>query len=160
DDFIQHQIKPFGRTPVFLGIGNHELYGNLTRYQYREKFKEWLTQDPLERQRMKDAARDIIYQPGNSYYHFVKHGADFIYLDNGDDGGFWEEQLQWLSKVLEADAEDESVKTIIVGMHAALPHSTSSGHAMDKTCPSLCSGERAYDLLYKAQNLSGPLEKR
>src|SRR5262245_11242258 len=91
DDFIQHQIKPFGRTPVFLGIVNHELYVNLTRYQYREKFKKWLTQGPLERQRMKDAARDIVYQPGNSYYHFVKHAVDFIYLDNADDGGFWEE---------------------------------------------------------------------
>jgi hypothetical protein len=159
DDFVKHQLMPFGKTPVFLGIGNHELYGDLTRYQYREKFKKWLTPYPLERQRRQDAARGIVYQPGNSYYHFVRRGVDFISLDNADDGGFWEEQLRWLTQVLAADAADGSVTTIIAGMHAALPHSASSGHAMDKTCRSLCSGEQAYDLLYKAQNLDGPPEK-
>src|SRR5215471_17248298 len=34
DDFIKHQLVPFGKTPVILGVGNHELYGNLTRYQF------------------------------------------------------------------------------------------------------------------------------
>jgi hypothetical protein len=159
DDFIEHQVRPFGQTPVFLGIGNHELIG-FTRDQYREKFREWLEQDALEKQRTKDAARGFIYQPGNSYYHFVKNGVDFLYLDNADDDGFSEEQLLWLSKTLDADATDDSIKTIIVGMHAALPHSKSSGHAMDKTCKSLCSGERAYKSLYDAQNLTGPAAKR
>jgi Calcineurin-like phosphoesterase len=159
DDFIEHQVRPFGITPVFLGIGNHELIG-FTRDQYREKFREWLEQDALERQRTKDAASGFIYQPGNSYYHFGKNGVDFLYLDNADDDGFSEEQLLWLSKTLDADATDDSVKTIIVGMHAALPHSKSSGHAMDKACKSLCSGERAYKILYDAQNLMGPPGKR
>lgn len=160
DDFIQYQVKPFGKTPVLLGIGNHELIPPLTRYQYREKFRPWLAQKPLESQRAKDAASGFIYQPGNSYFHLVMRGVDFIYLDNADDGGFYEEQLAWLSNVLEADAADDSVKTIIVGMHAALPHSKSSGHAMDRTCRSRCSGEQAYKMLYDAQSLSGPTAKR
>jgi hypothetical protein len=160
DDFIKYQVMSFGKTPVFLGIGNHELYGNLTRYQYRNKFKPWLTYPVLEKQRVKDAAAGNVYQPGNSYYHFVKRGVDFIYLDNADDGGFYEEQLQWLSKVLQADAADTSVKTIIVGMHAALPFSKSSGHAMDKACASLCSGKRAYEMLLRSQKLDGPPEGR
>jgi len=160
DDFIEHQVKPFGKTPVFLGIGNHELIPPLTRYQYREKFEKWLKQKPLESQRIKDGATGFIYEPGNSYYHFVVRGADFIYLDNADDGGFYEEQLAWLSNVLKADAADDSVKTIIVGMHAALPHSKSSGHAMDKSCRGKCSGEQAYKMLFDAQNLGGPVAKR
>jgi hypothetical protein len=160
DDFIEHQVKPFGKTPVFLGIGNHELIPPLNRYQYREKFRTWLTQKPLESQRAKDAANGFFYQPGNSYYHVVIRGADFIYLDNSDDGGFYQEQLAWLSNVLKADAADDSVKTIIVGMHAALPHSKSSGHAMDRTCRGKCSGEQAYKMLYDAQNHGGPAAKR
>src|SRR5262245_29398621 len=84
DDFIKHQLLPFGNTPVFLGIGNHELYGNLTRYQFRNKFRQWLAQPALEGQRIKDAAAGFVYQPGNSYYHFVQRGVDFINLDNAD----------------------------------------------------------------------------
>lgn len=154
-DFIDHQVKPFGKTPVFLGIGNHELIPPFNRFQYREVFRPWLTQKPLDSQRTKDAAAGFIYQPGNSYYHFVLRGVDFIYLDNADDGGFYQEQLAWLSNVLKADAADNSVKTIIVGMHGALPHSKSSGHAMDKSCRGKCSGEQAYKMLYDAQNLAG-----
>jgi hypothetical protein len=45
-------------------------------------------------------------------------------------------------------------------MHAALPHSKSSGHAMDKSCRGKCSGEQAYKMLYDAQNLGGPAAKR
>ena len=160
DDFIKEQIKPFGKTPVFLGIGNHELIPPFTRYQYREKFRTWLRLDPLEKQQTRDAATGFIYQPGNSYYHFVMRGVDFIYLDNADDGGLYQEQLVWLSNVLKADATDDSVKSIIVGMHAALPHSKSSGHAMDKSCRGLCSGMQAYKMLHDAQNLSGPAAKR
>ena len=43
-DFIEHQMKPFGDFPVFLGIGNHELVTPKTRPLYIAQFADWLDQ--------------------------------------------------------------------------------------------------------------------
>jgi hypothetical protein len=160
DDFLEHQVMPFGATSVVLGIGNHELIDR-TRNDFRLKFKQWLTQPMLVEQRTADAKRGISSAEGDTYYHFVKNGVDFIYLDNaGNDYAFSNEQIVWLSQVLAADGKDKKVKTIIVGMHAALPFSLSRNHAMDASCPGICSGQRVYNMLYDAPNLNGPVEKR
>lgn len=160
DDFIGQQIKPFGTTPFILGIGNHELI-NRTREDFECKFSDWLKQPPLVAQFKKDVKRGVPTLAGNTYFHFVKNGADFIYLDNaGDDAAFTPEEVTWLSRVLAADAKDDHVKTIIVGMHAALPLSLERGHAMDQTCKGYCSGLQAYDLLWDAQNLTAAPKKR
>lgn len=46
------------------------------------------------------------------------------------------------------------MKTIIVGMHEALPGSTSFNHAMDDaTCSDICQAQRVYDRLDRAQQL-------
>lgn len=157
-DFVEKQVRPFGGVPVFLGIGNHELYGR-TREQFAEAFRPWLSQKRLHLQRLLDAKREID-DPGPTSYHFVHRGVDFIYLDNADEASFTSRQLVWLRRVLAADAKDDSVKAIVVGMHEALPYSASRIHAMDASCQGLCSGQSAYDLLYRAQNLAGPPEKR
>ena len=47
-DFIQHQLVPFGNTPVYLGIGNHELVLPMTRAQYIAQFADWLKQPTLQ----------------------------------------------------------------------------------------------------------------
>jgi hypothetical protein len=159
DDFIERQLGSFRRTPVLLSIGNHELYGR-TRDDYRRAFRRWLLQAPIHEQRVLDSSRGISSAEGNTFYRVVRKGVDFISLDNADESGFSREQLVWLARVLAADAADDSVKTIVAGMHAALPYSTSRGHAMDATCAGLCSGQQAYDLLFRAQNLAGPEEKR
>jgi hypothetical protein len=160
DDFIQQQIKPFGSTPFILGIGNHELI-NRTREDFECKFSDWLKQPPLVAQFKKDLKRGVPTLAGNTYFHFVKNGADFIYLDNaGDDAAYTPEEVTWLARVLAADAKDDKVKTIIVGMHAALPLSLERGHAMDQTCKGYCSGLQAYDLLWNAQNLTAAPKKR
>jgi hypothetical protein len=151
DDYIEHQIAPFGRTPFILGIGNHELI-NRPRDYFECKFGQWLTQGPLQNQLKDDAKRGIPAKSVNTFFHFIREGVDFIYLDNADpDASFSEEQLAWLSKVLAADADDKKVKTIIVGMHAALPLSNERGHAMDSSCHGFCTGLRAYDMLLRAQ---------
>jgi hypothetical protein len=160
DDFIGQQIKPFGTTPFILGIGNHELI-NRTREDFQCKFSDWLRQPPLLAQFKKDLKRGVPAREGNTYFHFVKNGVDFIYLDNaGDEAAFPPEEVTWLSRVLAEDAKDDKVKTIIVGMHAALPLSSERGHAMDQTCKGYCSGLQAYDLLWDAQNLSAAPERR
>src|SRR6185295_1454490 len=56
DDFIDRQIDPFGNTPVFLGIGNHELAAGRTRDEFRRKFQKWLASGPIHLQRIQEAA--------------------------------------------------------------------------------------------------------
>jgi hypothetical protein len=148
DDFIERQLGSFRKTPVLLSIGNHELYGR-TRDDVRKAFRKWLLQAPIHEQRILDSSRGILTTEGSTFYRIVRKGVDFISLDNADETGFSREQLVWLARVLALDAADDSVRTIVVGMHAALPYSTSRGHAMD-----------AYDLLFRAQNLAGPENKR
>lgn len=161
-DFIEKQVTPFEQAgiPLYLGIGNHETIGR-TPEEFRSTFKKWLTLPAITAQRKRDTKKHILSQQGDSYFHFVMKGVDFIYLDNANAKiGFSEEQLNWLALILKADASSKSVKTIIVGMHAALPGSVSSNHAMDESCPATCSGLKAYALLEQAQNLGGPAAKR
>jgi hypothetical protein len=160
DDFIARQADPFGATPVFLGIGNHELAAGRTRDEFRRKFQKWLTAGPIHLQRIQESQKRFYSTEGDTYYHFVKNGVDFIYLDNADAASFSADQLIWLATVLANDAADPSIKTIVAGMHEALPYSKQRGHAMDASCQGLCSGEQAYDLLYRAQNFAGPPEAR
>jgi hypothetical protein len=156
DDFIERQVCPFAPTQVFLGIGNHELAAGRTRTEFQRKFQPWLTSGPIHNQRVQEANDHFYSTEGATFFHFVKNGVDFIYLDNaGDDADFSAEQLEWLENVLNRDKADANVKTIVAGMHAALPYSKERRHAMDTTCQGLCSGQRAYDLLYRTQKLGG-----
>lgn len=157
-DFLQHQIRPFGALPVLLGIGNHELYGR-SRDDFRKVFRPWLHQGRLHRQRVADTTGGIPKVVETSY-RLVHKGVDLIYLDNADEEAFTTEQLVWLTRVLKDDARNDSVRAIVVGMHESLPYSISRNHAMDASCQGLCSGQQAYDLLYRAQNLAGPPEKQ
>jgi hypothetical protein len=156
DDFIEHQLKPFGATQVFIGIGNHELYGGKARGDFRQKFQQWLTQEPINAQRNIDRSKGISSEDGDTYYHLVKNGVDFIGLDNADGKSFDSAQILWLAKVLNADGHDPSIKTIVAGMHEALPYSKSRDHAMDMTCQGICSGEQVYDMLFRAQHVGAP----
>ncbi|MEO6323603.1 MAG: metallophosphoesterase [Thermoanaerobaculia bacterium] len=159
DDFIQYQLEPFGAFPVLLGIGNHELYGR-SRDEFRRVFRPWLAQKMLHTQRLADAARKLPVDVGGTWYHFVMRGVEFINLDNGDESMFSHRQLVWLGRVLAEAVKDPAIRSIVVGMHEALPYSTSRGHAMDSSCQGLCSGQQVYDMLFRAQGLSGPVEKR
>ena len=156
NDFIEHQVKPFGetcvKTPFFLGIGNHELDASRTRDDFRRTFQKWLVQEPVHAQRMADLDRKLNSREGETYYHFVHKNVDFIFLDNADDAMFDAPQIVWLTKVLNLAIDDSSINAIVVGMHKALPYSTARSHAMDASCQGLCSGQQVYDLLYHAQN--------
>jgi hypothetical protein len=163
DDFINQQLSPFrkNKIAVFLGIGNHELLENHNRDRYREKFGEWLKQDAIEAQRKLDRTRQIKSSSGDTFYHFVQNGVDFIYLDNAEHYAFFQKEIDWLFRVLEEDAKHDAVKTIIVGMHEALPGSTSMNHAMDDgKCADICQADHVYERLYEARNLNGPPAKQ
>jgi hypothetical protein len=149
DDFLAHQMAAFGALPVFLARGNHESVTPMTRAGYVAKFSSFLTRPEIEAQRMADGTSAT---PVESWYHWTRSGVDFIALDNASKEEFSDAQLHWLHLVLERDETPRSgIRTIVVAMHEALPHSTSSNHGMDDWDLGIRSGEQVYDWLSDAQ---------
>ena len=149
DDFLTHQIAAFGNTPVLLGRGNHETVAPMTREGYIAKFSALLDRPEIAAQRKADGADAA---PVGPWYHWVHEGVDFITLDNASHDEFTSAQLHWLRSVLDHDLDPHSgIRTIIAGMHEALPHSTGSEHAMDDWERGVQSGELVYNWLYDAQ---------
>ena len=143
-DFIQHQLKPFGELPVFLVIGNHEMISPMTREKYVAQFADWLDQPVLQRRRLADDPNDHVLK---TYYHWIERGVDFISLDNATTDEFDATQMTWLKGVLANDAKDSSIRTVVLGMHEALPDSLSAGHSMNESAQERSSGRTAYDEL-------------
>lgn len=145
DDFIQHQIVPFGSMPVFIGIGNHETTPPKTREQFAEKFAQWLDSAPLKSQRFADNPNSTA---PTTYFHWIQGGVDFIYLDNATPDQFSPRQVTWLESVLERASSNPEVRALVVGMHAALPDSVAIGHSMSDWLVGVESGRRVHtDLL-------------
>ena len=155
-DFIQYQVGAFekSKTPVFLGIGNHEMILHESPEDFIEAFTPWLNQDILRNQRLKDNPKDDKIR---TYYHWMVGGVDFINLDNAGTALaekhliFEDDQLQWLKDQLDRDSKNDEVRTIVVGMHAALPDSISAGHSMNESEDGVESGRKAYDALWDWQ---------
>src|ERR1019366_4557910 len=85
DDFITHQLDPFGAFPVFLGRGNHETVAPMTREGYVAKFSKWLERPEIVAQRTADGAEGA---PTGPWYHWTQNGVDFITLDNSSHDEF------------------------------------------------------------------------
>ncbi|MGA3213061.1 MAG: metallophosphoesterase [Terriglobales bacterium] len=160
-DFLSHQVAPFDPLPVFLAIGNHETYGDRTPTEYLAQFSYWLDSPELHDQRIQDKLPDQSVKP---YFHWQERGIDFISLDNSQEDGFDDMQLTWFEGVLARDLADPKVKTIVTGMHRALPNSFACAHSMngdvgtpDQTTlrKETVSGRRAYNDLAKWQQESG-----
>ena len=100
DDFIEKQIVPFGDTPVFLGIGNHDTIPPKTREQLLIQFADWFDQPVLQKQRLSDdpRARKIA-----TYFHWIQSNVDFINLDNATPDQFDPQQMTWFEKTLQLD---------------------------------------------------------
>lgn len=143
-DFIQHQLQPFGDLPLFLGIGNHELVPPMTKGLYVAQFGDWLDQPVLHQQRLADNPSDHVLKP---YYHWIARGVDFITMDNASAEEFDAGQMSWLQGVLANDAKDKSIRTVVLGMHAALPDSLSAGHSMNDSPQEQTSGRLVYTQL-------------
>jgi len=151
-DFLEHQIKPFGSLPVYLGIGNHETIPPKTRDDFLAQFADYLDTPELRAQRLRDDKRDHAWK---TYYHWVFQGVDFINLDNATEDQFDDAQIRWFEELLYQDANGRgasAIKTIVVGMHRALPDSKSAGHSMNESAQMTWSGRRVYRDLLMAQN--------
>jgi len=149
DDFIENQITPWGDTPFFLGIGNHETTPPKNRPLFVEQFHQYLDRPELREQRLKDDPKAT--QP-TTYFHWMRDGIDFIYLDNAVGSDFEASQMQWIKGVLDRDRKDEAVHTIVVGMHEALPQSISANHSMNESPMGIETGTRVYHMLLSMQN--------
>jgi hypothetical protein len=148
DDFLEHQLASFAPLPVFLGRGNHETVKPMTRAGYIAKFSSYLSAPEIEAQRKADGDDGTI----EPWYHLQRDGVDFITLDNASKDEFSEQQLRWLRSVLDRDlASGSSIRTIVAGMHEALPRSSSSDHGMDDWDLGVRTGELVYNWLFDAQ---------
>lgn len=149
DDFIEHQITPFGEIPFYLGIGNHETIPPKTREEFVIHFADWLDTPALQRQRLRDNWKDHQLKP---YYHWMQDGVDFINMDNASPEQFDSDQMEWFRSVVKNDADDNSVRTVVVGMHAALPNSISRDHSMSQWAQGELSGREVYVTLRDLQD--------
>jgi hypothetical protein len=149
-DFIDSQVAPFGSIPFFMGIGNHETYApDRTREAFLLQFADWLDTPGLRDQRLKDFPGDHMLK---TYYHWIDRGIAFYNLDSATAEQFDSAQIAWFEQVLEKDASDPAIKTIVVGMHKALSASISTGHSMDESPTGTSSSRRVYGDLLRAQN--------
>ena len=144
-------IAFLGNLPVFLSIGNHETTLPSTREKYLIQFADWLTTPVLRAQRLKDDPADHKLR---TYYHWVRRNVDFITLDNASTDQFDAEQLRWLHSLLQRDEASGDIRSIVVGMHAALPGSFGYSHSMSDWPQGLSSGREVYEALLHARDVS------
>ncbi len=150
-DFRQNQTVPFGNIPFFLGIGNHETATDLkSRDQFSKEFADFLDRPELKAQREKDAGKGSVAPP-KTYFHWVIDGVDFIYLDNATSDQFDADQMKWVEGLIANDGKNDSVHTVVVGMHKALPYSISQGHSMNESPAGEQTGRQVYLDLLKLQ---------
>ena len=151
-DFIQHQLVPFGDLPVFLEIGNHELVPPMNRLQYLAQFADWLDQPVIQQQRLADNPADHLLK---TYYHWIERGVDLLSMDNASSDMFDSAEMSWFKMVLANAAKNASVRTVVLGMHAALPDSSSAGHSMNDSAQEQASGRKVYAQLSAFRKTTG-----
>lgn len=151
-DFIDNQIRSFGNTRFYLGIGNHEVIKPKTREKFSAEFEDWLAtprrlMERPEAQQIASATSgpcaEIAKKPyvtNLPYYHFIQGAVDFIYLDNASGsfsypmekpaGSYSRDQVTWFDCILDRATNNISIATVVVGMHEALPYSRANDHSM------------------------------
>ncbi len=148
-DFLENQMAPFGAIPFLVGIGNHEVVFPKTRGEFLSKFGPWHDTPALRAQRVIDSPDD---QSVKTYFHWIDRGVSFFYLDNASNDEFNETQLAWFERTLARDVADPSVRTIVAGMHKALPDGYNFDHSMNESPKSTETGRRVYASLLKARD--------
>ena len=150
-DFINQQLAPFGDTPVFLAVGNHELIFK-TRPELLTQFADWYDAPAVRAQRLADDPTDHAL---HGYYHWHEKNVDFITLDNASPDMFDPAQMKWIAGVLKRDAADPGIRTIVLGMHEALPDSQSAGHSMNESPIETETGRKVYAELLNFRDTTG-----
>lgn len=139
-DFLDHQLAAFD-VPVYLALGNHETTPPKTRAQALCFFASFWDASDIKAQRLADDPQN---QTAQTYYHWIKGPVDFITLDNSTDDMFDDQQVAWFEAVLKRAGTNETIRSVVVGMHRALPDSFSMGHSMNDSPQETVSGRRVY----------------
>lgn len=149
NDFVENQIAAFGSLPFYVGIGNHEVIPPKTEDAFKRQFTDWLDQPALHAQRLQDKEPP---QP-EPYYHWIQGGVDFIYLDNAMNI-FSDDELAWFARRLDSAKSNPEVKSVVIGMHEALPDSIANSHSMGDNAGARPGGEKVYKALtsFRDQN--------
>ncbi len=142
NDYSEHQIAAFGNLPFYVGIGNHEVIPPKTEAAFKRQFNDWLDVPVLHDQRLQDKEPP---QP-EPYYHWIQGGVDFISLDNATNA-FSDGQIAWLARRLDSAKTNSEVKSVVVGMHEALPDSIANYHSMGDNPAARPSGIKVYKAL-------------
>ena len=150
-DFTEQQLAPFGDTPVVLALGNHETIGK-TRPELLAQFADWFDSPIIRAQRLKDDPNNHALK---TYYHWREHNVDFITMDNASAEQFDAAQVKWFEMTLKRAEDDPAIRTVVVGMHEALPDSLTTGHSMNESPTSTVTGDRVYKDLLDFRNRSG-----
>lgn len=148
-DFIENQIKPFGNLPYYVTLGNHDVVFPRTRQDFIQQFADWLVTPTLQQQRLKDDPNDRMVK---TYFHWVQGGVAFYSLDNASADMFDRAQLSWFNRLLARDVADPAIRSIVVGMHMALPNSLAGSHSMEASPTGIETGRAVYRTLLDAQN--------
>jgi hypothetical protein len=143
-DAVENQVMTFGNMPFYAGIGNHEMYFGRTRNDFIVQFADWLNTSMLKDQRLRDNPTDHRVK---TYFHWIQGGTDFIYVDNATPDQFDAAQMKWFTNVVKGAATNNDVRSIVVGMHVALPDSLASGHSMNDMPQQTESGRKVYQQL-------------
>jgi hypothetical protein len=151
-DFIGQQLTPFGDLPIYLSLGNHETVAPKTRADALLQFADWFDAPSLKDQRLKDNPHDHMLR---AYYHWIKGAVDFINMDNASDEQFDEDQLVWFTAEIARATDNPEIRTVVVGMHKALPDSLSTGHSMNDSPAGIYSGRTVYMKLVEFRNRTG-----
>jgi hypothetical protein len=150
-DFIAHQLGPFGSLPVMLGPGNHEVIPPSTRERYLIQFADWLNTPKLSAQRLADDPADHKLR---SYYHWRERNVEFISLDNAGNDQFDSAQMKWFQATLERAEKSPEIRTIVVGLHAALPGSIGDSHSVSNSAQGDKSGREVHEALWHARSVA------
>jgi hypothetical protein len=151
-DAIEHQFRPFGDLPLYIGIGGRDDVRPMSRLEYRVALKERLDRPELAAQRAADGEDAVSQTPlPPTYFHWRYGGVEFINLDNATNYGFDPAQLRWFDAVLARAVADPSVRTLVVGMYAALPHGVAAARSMCASAAGVRSGLQVYRALVAAR---------
>ena len=63
--------------------------------------------------------------------------------------------MSWFKKVLANDAKNSAIRTVVLGMHAALPDSSSAGHSMNDSAQEQETGRKVYAQLSAFRKSTG-----
>ena len=116
-EFHQPLAKIIATIPIFVTIGNHELWGTGIDSRF---YKTYPRLDSYDAPRYRTLYNNYIDHPGRNenrnYYHFVYGNSIFIILDSNFPHGKNSQQFKWLQKIVNSSAFQKA-KWRFVALH-------------------------------------------